>query len=78
MKIKFYKPKQLPKPSVDAPEFSDDVFIVDEDGLHGIAYYSFEDKRWCFHTDTLCDYSKGDIKWRWYYPPFDYKQIFKK
>jgi hypothetical protein len=74
-KIKFYDQTQLPEPSEDDKDFSDDVFIVDEDGMYGLAYYSFADSEWAFHTDTLVDYNEdgANTDWRWCYPPFTAK-----
>lgn len=74
-KIKFYFPTDLPKPSEDDKDFSVDVFIVDEDGMYGLAYYSFADNEWAFHTDTLVDYNEEgyNTRWKWCYPPFTAK-----
>lgn len=72
--IKLFNPqKNKPKPSKDDITFSEDVYIIDEDGMHGLAYYSFEDEKWRFHTDTLVDYDEpgNETKWLWYYPPVD-------
>ncbi len=78
---RFYDPwKNKPDPNPEAPEHSVDVFIMDEDGMHGLAAYSFADEKWIFHTDTLVDYDEegAETKWRWYYPPFTKKQIFSE
>lgn len=66
-----------PKPSEDDITFSEDVCIIDEDNLHGVGYYSFEDNEWKFHTDTLVDYNEpgAKTKWRWYYPPLSNSNV---
>jgi hypothetical protein len=66
-----HDPSQRPKHSDDTREFSVDVFTIDEHGLPGLAYFSFEDDRWRFHTDTLVDYNEhgNETRWNWYYPP---------
>lgn len=73
----FYLPSVKPIPAPDDPLNSVDVFIMDEDGMHGLAYYSFEDKKWCFHTDTLVDYNEpgSETKWVWYYPPYNKEDV---
>lgn len=70
MKELFNPITDQPKPSEDCPEFSVDVFIIDENDMHGLACYHFEDKKWIFHTDTLVDYDEkgAETKWKWYYP----------
>lgn len=74
MGILCYDPaKSKPRKDIDVPYHSVDVYIVDEDGLHGIAYYNFDLKRWDFVTDTLTDYD--EIRWLWYYSPIDVKNI---
>ncbi len=72
----FYSPNEIPRLSSN-PEFSVDVFIIDENGLHGIACYDYLEDRWLFHTDTLEDYLKQgvQIKWKWYYPPYSIRDI---
>jgi len=70
----FYDPNvTFPKSSECDKNFSDDVFIIDEEGLNGIAYYNFDTKKWGFHTDTLVDYNEkgNETKWLWYYPMFN-------
>jgi len=70
---KFFDPeKRKPNPSIDDISFSEDVCIIDEDGVNGLAYYDFELCQWTFHTDTLVDYSEvgNPTKWWWYYPLF--------
>lgn len=76
--VVFYNPEQLPKKSKDDESFSDDVFIIDENGIHGIGYYDFELSKWSFHTDTLVDYNElgHETKWKWYYPLFEIKDVF--
>ncbi len=79
--VVFYNPDQFPKKSEDydkdAP-YSDDVMIIDENGIHGIGFYDFESLKWCFHTDTLVDYDEPghETKWKWYYPIFEIKDVF--
>ena len=76
---RFFDPERnKPLPSKNDITFSDDVFIIDEDGMHGLAYYSFEDCQWKFHTDTLVDYNEvgHETKWKWYYPTFTVKDAF--
>ena len=76
---RFFDPEiNKPLPSKNDITFSDDVFIIDEDGMHGLAYYSFEDCQWKFHTDTLVDYNEvgHETKWKWYYPTFTIKDAF--
>jgi hypothetical protein len=80
--IKFYNPElNKPDPSEDEITHSVDVFIIDEHGVDGMAFYNFEDCRWHFHTDTLVDYYEegAKTKWFWYYRPFEFKDVpFKK
>lgn len=76
---RFFDPERnKPLPSKNDITFSDDVFIIDEDGMHGLAYYSFEDCQWKFHTDTLVDYNEvgHETKWKWYYPTVTVKDAF--
>lgn len=76
-KNKLFDPKvQQPIPSKDCPEFSVDVFIIDEKEMHGLACYHFEDKKWIFHTDTLVDYDEkgAETQWRWYYPDVQWSE----
>ena len=76
---RFFDPERnKPLPSKNDITLSDDVFIIDEDGMHGLAYYSFEDCQWKFHTDTLVDYNEvgHETKWKWYYPTVTVKDAF--
>ncbi|MES2379710.1 MAG: hypothetical protein V4538_01625 [Bacteroidota bacterium] len=70
MHPQLFPPTQLPKPSTDDAAFSDDVFIIDENNNHGMAYYSFQNGKWYFYTDTNVDYitPRPASKWLWYYP----------
>lgn len=71
VKVRLFDPKRnKPYVSSDDPTFSKDVFIIDEDGVHGLAYFCFESDKWRFHTDTLVDYDEegAETKWMWYYP----------
>ena len=76
---KFHDPFEHPI-RVEGEEFSVDVFILDETGVHGIAFWNFDDKVWRFHTDTLVDYNEpnAETKWKWYYPPYDLDQVFNR
>ena len=76
---KFHTPFEYPT-RVEGEEFSVDVFILDELGVHGIAFWNFDDKVWRFHTDTLVDYNEpnAETKWKWYYPPYDLNQVFNR
>ena len=67
--------KEKPKPCLDANLFSVDVFIIDEDGINGIAFYNFDTKDWGYHSDTLGKYDEGSVKWFWYYPPINENDI---
>uniref|UniRef100_UPI003217F1ED hypothetical protein n=1 Tax=uncultured Draconibacterium sp. TaxID=1573823 RepID=UPI003217F1ED len=72
VEIRLFDPKiNKPRPSEDDITFSEDVCIIDENNLHGVACFNFEDMEWMFHTDTLVDYNEegAETKWRWYYPP---------
>ena len=73
---RFYNPTEYPT-RVEGEDFSVDVFILDEDGVHGIAFWNFDDEVWRFHTDTLVDYNEkgAETKWKWYYPPFDKETV---
>ncbi len=75
---KFYNPDEYPT-RVEGEDFSVDVFILDETGVHGIAFWNFDDEVWRFHTDTLVDYNEkgAETKWKWYYPPFEVQTVFK-
>lgn len=79
--VVFYNPDQFPKKSEDYCEdapYSDDVMIIDENGIHGIGFYDFKYIKWSFHTDTLVDYDEPghETKWKWYYPIFEIKDVF--
>ena len=69
--------KYKPKPLDNDPAFSEDVCLIDEKGLIGVASFAFEEDRWLFHFDTIIDYEKEgvEIKWKWYYPPISNKDI---
>jgi len=73
----FHNPTEYPT-RVEGEDFSVDVFILDETGVHGIAFWSFDDEVWRFHTDTLVDYNEkgAETKWKWYYPPFEVEIVF--
>lgn len=75
---RFYNPTEHPT-RVEGEDFSVDVFILDEDCVHGIAFWNFDDEVWRFHTDTLVDYNEkgAETKWKWYYPPFELSEVFK-
>ena len=70
--------KEKPKPDPELEYLlSLDVFIIDEAGLNGIAYYNFDTKKWGFHSDTIGKYTeKTEIKWLWYYPPVNKDDLF--
>lgn len=74
---KFHNPTEYPT-RVEGEDFSVDVFILDETGVHGIAFWNFDDEVWRFHTDTLVDYNEkgAETKWKWYYPPFEVETVF--
>lgn len=76
--VGFHDPSEYPT-RVEGEDFSVDVFILDETGVHGIAFWNFDDEVWRFHTDTLVDYNEpnAETKWKWYYPPFGLDQVFK-
>ncbi|HFK5563460.1 TPA: hypothetical protein ACGZ9C_003128 [Elizabethkingia anophelis] len=75
IEIKLFNQNELPEPSNEDKDFSEDVFIVDQDNLNGIAYYSFKDSEWMFHTETMVDYFEegNETKFWWYYPPVTIK-----
>lgn len=78
--VHLYDPSVVfPKACEDDPEFSVDVCIIDEENMHGLAYYIFAERRWSFHTDTLVDYNEigAETKWMWYYPVVNANDIFK-
>ena len=78
IQIKVYQPTTHPKQSKEDIEYSVDVFIIDENGMNGLAYYHFTDEQWHFHTDTLVDYNEigSETKWVWYYPPVQKELVF--
>lgn len=47
--------------------FSVDVITCDEEGMMNIGFYSYDQQKWSFHTDTLVDYS--DMNFVWMYKP---------
>ena len=67
--VGLYDPTVFPN-QVSGEHFSEDVFVVDENGMHGLAFYNFDTETWGFHTDTLVDYNEegAETKWKWYYP----------
>jgi len=67
--VGLYDPTVFPN-QVPGENFSEDVFVVDENGMHGLAFYNFDTETWSFHTDTLVDYNEegAETKWKWYYP----------
>lgn len=76
--VRLFDPKKnKPNPSKDDITFSEDVCIIDENNVQGVAYFCFESMQWRFHTDTLVDYDEpgNETKWMWYYPPVDAKMI---
>lgn len=78
--IQLFNPNKVqPQKSKDDDRFSLDVFIIDETGLNGLAYYSFEENKWEFHTDTLVYYFEEDdpTEWYWYYPPINIEDVKK-
>lgn len=74
-----FKPEVSKDLSGKDEEFSVDVFIIDENGLHGLAFYNFDTGKWSFHTDTVVDYNEPghETKWWWYYPPIELEQLNK-
>ena len=79
--IRLYDPElNKPNPSKDDVTFSVDVFIIDENKLHGLGYYHFKDCKWYFHTDTLVDYNEAgaETKWKWYYPVVEWNDSIDK
>lgn len=76
--IKLFDPnKNKPVQSKDDITFSVDVCTIDEHNLTNVAYYDFEFEEWKFHTDTFVDYDNpsNQIKWLWYYPPFNSEDV---
>jgi len=77
--VRLFDPKKnKPRPSKDDITFSEDVCIIDENDVHGLAYFCFESMQWRFHTDTLVDYDEigAETKWKWYYPVVSAKDVF--
>lgn len=76
-KVNVFDPNSKPIESEDDKMLSVDVCCIDEEGLHNLGYYNFEENKWKFHTDTLVDYfEKGnETKWWWYYPVVTKKVI---
>ncbi|MFZ4413620.1 MAG: hypothetical protein ACOYOV_11090 [Bacteroidales bacterium] len=66
----FHDPTEIPLVSKCDSTVTVDVFIIDESGMHGLAFYDLQDKEWRFHTDTVVDYNEkgNETKWKWYYP----------
>ena len=78
VELRLYDPTiNKPKPCEEDPACSEDICMIDEHGMQGVAYFSFELNIWVFHYDTLVDYREKDIKtkWKWYYPPVSNKDI---
>ena len=77
MNIEIFDPSVIPAVA-EIPEHSVDVITIDEEGMYNLAFYSFGDKRWIFHTDTLVDYNEPghEMKWKWFYPQFGLKEAF--
>ena len=76
--VRLFDPKKnKPRPSADDITFSEDVCIIDENNMQGVAYFCFESMQWRFHTDALVGYDEpgNETKWMWYYPPVDAKMI---
>lgn len=75
--IELHSPDKLPK-QIEGELFSEDVIVIDEEGLNGVAFYDYGLKEWGFHTDTLVDYNEkgNETKWMWYYPPIS-KELIK-
>jgi hypothetical protein len=70
--LHLFDPKtNKPKPSADDPAFSEDICLIDENGLIGVACFAFEENMWLFNFDSLVDYEKEGVEteWKWYYPP---------
>jgi len=76
--IRLFDPsRHKPKPKDVDPAFSEDICIIDQNGLHGLAFYYFTENKWIFYVDTLIDYNtegKG-LKWKWFYPPVSSEDI---
>lgn len=64
IEVKLYNPElNKPNPSLDDITFSEDVFIISESGVHGLAYFDFEEDEWNFHTERV-----DNVPFKWYYP----------
>jgi len=77
-KVRLFDPmNKKPRPGDEDPAFSEDVIIIDENGLKGLAFFAFEENKWVFYADTLVDYNAENtgIKWKWYYQPVLSKHI---
>ncbi|MCL6295448.1 hypothetical protein [Jejuia spongiicola] len=72
-----YDPKE-DKPVPDKLDtFSEDVYVLNEKGLNGLACFCYKSNRWKFHTEMMEDYNNTElnIKWWWYYPPVKVSDI---
>ena len=75
--VSLYDPKK-DKPAPDKHDtFSEDVYILDEKGLNGLACFCYKNNQWKFHTEMMEDYNNTElnIKWWWYYPPVKVSDI---
>ena len=75
VKPTFHQPSEKPIPAPDDPANSVDVFIMDEDGMHGLAFYSFEYEEWWMNADDFDGFEDGQSKWVWYYPPYTTEDV---
>lgn len=77
MHNQIFDPSVIPNVA-EIPAHSVDVITLDEEGMYGLAFYSFEEKIWVFHTDTLVDYNEPghEMEWKWFYPQFGLKEAF--
>lgn len=76
VEVRLFDPERnKPRKHKCDPMYSDDVCTIDENNIHGLAFYSFEDEEWMFHTEVLTDYKK--VKWMWYYPVVSADDVFK-
>lgn len=66
MKPEIFEKTIFPRKDKNLLETSEDVCTVDDKGMHGLAWYNFDTKKWSFHTDTLTD--PETTMWWWYYP----------
>jgi len=73
--MKIYKNNEYPKRAKDLKgndeEFSVDVITYNIDQCLDIAFWDYDDQKWMFHTETLCDPYEGDnlIDFVWMYKP---------